>query len=184
MKTIFTSKNLFTLSFVSLLTISVNAQVNSINPTSKASDYVAITNNKSSFPADKNNTNQFNVSLAANFVSLDAFVKSSNTVTLSWVTGQNVEADNSHFEVEQSFDNTTFKTIGLVLDGFDLGTAEKSFKFKDNSAMLQGKTNVYYRIKQVDVNGNVKYITIIGVKLQTAPQELSAQLIVTGNHNS
>ena len=88
-----------------------------------------------------------------------------NTVLLNWVTPQAI--NNNHFEVEQSFDNTNFKTIGLVLDGIETSASERDYLYKDNSTKLLQNKVVYYRLKQIDNDGSVTYSKTIPVKLNT-----------------
>jgi hypothetical protein len=57
-----------------------------------------------------------------------------NGVQLSWIT--EYERDNSHFEVERSFDRTSFSTIGMLLDAENVVNNSKSYHFKDNAAIL------------------------------------------------
>ena len=101
--------------------------------------------------------------LPVKYLSFDAVVND-NKVTLKWVTTQ--ETNNRYFEVERSFDNNNFITIGLVLDGFVVNGTGKSYQFKDNSSELQGKTIVYYRLKQIDIDGKATYSKVLAVKLQ------------------
>jgi hypothetical protein len=86
-----------------------------------------------------------------------------NAVTLKWVSEE--EINNKHFEVERSLDGINFKTIGIVLDGFEIGT-RKNYQYKDNAAELQTKTIAYYRLKQVDNNGKSSFTNTLVVKLQ------------------
>lgn len=97
------------------------------------------------------------------YLSFDAVVNN-NTVLLKWVTAQ--EINNSHFEVERSFDMSNYSTAGLVLDGFPANGTGKSYMFKDNAAQLQGQSIVYYRLKQIDIDGKVTYSKVIAVRLQ------------------
>ena len=102
------------------------------------------------------------VTLPVKYLSFDAVVND-KAVLLKWLTTQ--EVNNSHFEVERSFDMNTYNTIGLVLDGFVNGT-NKSYQYKDNSNELQGRSIVYYRLKQFDIDGKYTYSKVIAVRLQ------------------
>jgi len=101
--------------------------------------------------------------LPVTYTSFDAVVND-KSVLLKWITAQ--EMNNSHFEVERSFDNNNFSTVGIVLDGFALNGTAKSYQFKDNSAELQGKTMAYYRLKQIDLDGKATYSKVLAVRLQ------------------
>ena len=100
--------------------------------------------------------------LFVKYLSFDAVVND-KTVLLKWVTSQ--EVNNSHFEVERSFDMNNYSTVGVVLDGFVSG-ANKSYQYKDNSNELQGRSVVYYRLKQFDIDGKFTYSKVIAVRLQ------------------
>jgi hypothetical protein len=116
-------------------------------------------------------------------------VATNNKVLLSWLTEQ--ELNTNHFEVEQSFDNSSFKTSGLVLDGFEQGANAKSYQFKDNSAQLLSHDIVYYRLKLIDNDGIATYSKTIAIKLNTvgstimkvSPNPFAEKLYVKYNSN-
>jgi hypothetical protein len=107
--------------------------------------------------------------LPVRYSSFDATVIDNKTVMLKWVT--TLELNNGHFEVERSFSND-FSTIGLVLGAESEVNNNKTYRFKDNSEAIKGKTVVYYRLKQVDVDGKATYSTIIAVRLQAANSDV------------
>ncbi len=77
-------------------------------------------------------------------------------VNLKWITF--TETNNSHFIVERSTDAKEFEDAGTVQGNGT--TAEISeYSFTDNSAET-GK-QLYYRLKQVDFNGNNDYSEVI-----------------------
>lgn len=104
---------------------------------------------------------RFGFPLPVKYLSFDAVVND-KTVLLKWVTSQ--EVNNSHFEVERSFDMNNYSTAAVVLDGFVSG-ANKSYQYKDNSNELQGRSVVYYRLKQFDIDGKFTYSKVIAVRL-------------------
>ncbi|MGC4103315.1 T9SS type A sorting domain-containing protein [Ferruginibacter sp.] len=120
--------------------------------------------------------------LPVKYFSFDAAV-ADKAVLLKWITEQ--EIDNNHFEVERSFDGSSFSMIGMVLDGFENGS-KKNYQFKDASAELQTKSVVYYRLKQVDNSGRISYTNTLvvklkaaeGVQIQTSPNPFTADLNV------
>ena len=75
-------------------------------------------------------------------------------VLLEWSTG--AEINNSHFEIELSFDGVNWFKIGLV-EGSGNSTQNIDYKFLDNSASegLQ-----YYRLRQVDFDNSFQYSTV------------------------
>ncbi len=100
------------------------------------------------------------------------------TVYLDWKTAS--EINSSYFEVERSFDGTSFKTVGLVLDGFASDNGARFYKFKDNSAVLQGKSYAYYRLKQVDKDGKFNYSTVVALGLKSSASDV-AKMTVSPN---
>jgi hypothetical protein len=94
----------------------------------------------------------------------------SKAVVISWESVTANENCYCHYEIEQSFDNVTFKTVGMVLDGFAIDNSDKkSYKFKDdNTAALKDKKVVYYRLKKIDANGNVTSSDVMMVTLDAA----------------
>jgi hypothetical protein len=84
------------------------------------------------------------------------------SVILDWNTAS--EHSNGYFEVERSTNQTDFKTIALVLDGFaaEEGTGKK-YAFKEDASKVRNGHVVYYRLKQFDEHGNVSYSAIVKV---------------------
>jgi len=87
------------------------------------------------------------------------------TVNLNWVT--EIEQGNDHFEVERSFDQVNFRTVGMVLGAQSATSLGKQYSFKDNSSDLNGKKIVYYRLKQVDGTGKFTYSVVRMVRFTT-----------------
>lgn len=110
--------------------------------------------------------------LPVKYASFDAAV-TDKSVVLKWVTS--METNNDHFEVERSF-TSDFSTIGLVLDAESLVNGNRTYRFKDNAAALQGKTVVYYRLKQVDANGKFTYSNTLAVRLQPINSDVAIQV--------
>ncbi|NCS89223.1 MAG: hypothetical protein AUK34_00350 [Ignavibacteria bacterium CG2_30_36_16] len=88
-------------------------------------------------------------------------------VILTWQTAS--ELNNSGFQVEKSFDKENWFNIGFV-EGSGTTTEKINYIFIDNNIV----TNIqYYRLKQVDHNGQYKFsdiIKIIGNSLITTFQ--------------
>jgi hypothetical protein len=68
------------------------------------------------------------------------------TVLLTWATNQ--EINNKAFEIEQSTDNKVFEKVGMV-DGAGNKNQITNYKYQ----IINGNA-AYYRLKQVDVDGN------------------------------
>lgn len=83
------------------------------------------------------------------------------TNTLHWSTLS--ELSNDHFIVERSIDGTHFTEIGIV-DGAGNSTELNQYEFVDRNI-----TNdlIYYRLKQVDFDGNYHHSAIVSVNRKT-----------------
>ncbi len=94
-------------------------------------------------------------SLPVEFVSFTA-EKSGNNVQLNWVTAK--EKDNSHFEVQRSLDGVNFSLLTTVT-GAGNSNSLKYYNAQDKAS----SSTVYYRIKQVDYNGDSDYSSVRSV---------------------
>lgn len=108
-------------------------------------------------------TPAFSIILPVKYSSFDAVV-SDQTVKLKWITEQ--EINNDHFEVERSVDGVNFSTAGYIL-GPDLVEGSKStYRFSENTANFKNNSIVYYRLKQIDKDGNSSYSKTLAVQLR------------------
>jgi fibronectin-binding autotransporter adhesin len=75
-------------------------------------------------------------------------------VEIEWVTSS--EKENDYFEVQKSLDNRNFQSLGTV---YGSGTTSRNsyYSYTDNSP---AKGVNYYRLKQVDMDGNYSYSLI------------------------
>ena len=85
-------------------------------------------------------------------------------VRLRWQT--DLEKDNSHFMVERSTDGSAYAAIGRV-DGNSTTASFNTYTFLDKDA---GQLNnaLYYRLQQVDKNGQVTYSTVVKISFSAA----------------
>ena len=86
-----------------------------------------------------------------------------NSLLLNWITTE--EINNNYFQIERSFNGIDFIQIGLALDGFENGT-KKEYAFKDYSDLLKNKEIIYYRLKQIDNDGNYTFSKNLIVSLK------------------
>jgi hypothetical protein len=77
--------------------------------------------------------------------------RKNNTDYLQWSTAQ--EKDNRSFEIEQSTDAVEFKTLGKTLS--------ESAAINTYNWQTPGQGALYYRIRQIDLNGRYSYSNII-----------------------
>jgi hypothetical protein len=94
-------------------------------------------------------------------VSLIAFNgKHNNGVsTLDWQTSQ--EWNSSHFDVLRSLDGRDFKSVA-TLDAAGNSNTLKNYTFNEN---ISGSGYVYYRLRQVDVDGKSTLSDIVRLRL-------------------
>ncbi len=85
-----------------------------------------------------------------------------NITNLNWATSS--EINNKGFEVQRSLDGTDFETIGFV-KGVGNSNAVNKYAFNDNlSINNQLPTTIYYRLKQIDLDGKYEYSNTIVIK--------------------
>ncbi|MGN6566697.1 MAG: hypothetical protein ACTHJ0_02030 [Flavipsychrobacter sp.] len=108
------------------------------------------------------------VILPVTLIAFEVQLQSTNVVKVSWSTAN--EINNSFFEVQSSADGINFSAIGRI-EGKLNSTTTENYSFID--ATPQQGVN-YYRLKQVDLDGNVKLfsiksVTVPTIKLQVTP---------------
>ncbi|WP_461488271.1 T9SS type A sorting domain-containing protein [Pontibacter sp. HJ8] len=93
-----------------------------------------------------------------------------NQVTLQWLTAS--EQNNDRFEIERSSDAKSFEKVGTV-KGIGNSSVENRYAFQDK-APVNG--TVYYRLKQVDLDGAFAYSKVIAVSAKGLASELTTQV--------
>ena len=93
------------------------------------------------------------VSLSAKNINGDAVI--------SWTTS--TEVNNKGFEVERSFNGRTFSKINFVKGAVNSSVLHNYF-VSDNNVFANNNTSViYYRLKQIDLNGKFTYSDVVSV---------------------
>ena len=82
-----------------------------------------------------------------------------NNVFLYWKTAS--EKNNYGFEIERSCDLTNWETRGFV-KGNGTTTEENKYSYTD---VIENTTKYYYRLKQIDYNGEYEYSSLIEVNV-------------------
>lgn len=95
-----------------------------------------------------------NATLPVNFVSFNANKVNDAMVAISWSTSD--EVNNSHFEIERSVDGINWSAIALMFPDENSANVHM-YKYNDKYSV---KGNVYYRIRQVDMDGKEKYSSV------------------------
>ncbi|MFY0673190.1 MAG: T9SS type A sorting domain-containing protein [Bacteroidia bacterium] len=85
-------------------------------------------------------------------------------VKLNWQTA--MEENNSHFNVERSFDATNWATVGRV-EGQGTTFDITNYQFIDHLETINEQEIIYYRLKQIDHNGNFDFSEIKNLNFYT-----------------
>jgi hypothetical protein len=88
-----------------------------------------------------------------------------NAVNLFWITDAGTKSD--YFEVERSFDQNTFSTVGIILGAQSGNGISNQYSFKESVPELLNHTVIYYRLKKVDVYGKFMYSVVKMVRINT-----------------
>ncbi|MBO0359405.1 T9SS type A sorting domain-containing protein [Hymenobacter sp. BT186] len=96
---------------------------------------------------------------------------------LDWTTAS--EKNNDRFEVERSLNGSTFEKIGTVR-GQGTTQATTAYNFKDAGIGARTQSLVYYRLRQIDLDGTVSYSPVRTVRFE-AQAAVTAKLSVFPN---
>ena len=91
-----------------------------------------------------------------------------NSIVLEWSTAS--EINNFGFEIERSTNQTDWRIVGFK-EGNGTTTELQNYSFVDNLSEIDF-TKLYYRLKQVDFNGNFEYSSIAVVEITPSRFEL------------
>lgn len=93
-------------------------------------------------------------------------------VNLNWSTS--AEKDNERFDIERSVDNVHFTGIGSV-KGSGTTLQTQHYNYQDNVQEFTQKeiSHIYYRLKQVDFNGQFEYSSVEAVELDKPANRFS-----------
>ncbi|WP_449353820.1 glycine-rich domain-containing protein [Algoriphagus antarcticus] len=94
------------------------------------------------------------------------YSESNRTGELSWITAK--EWENAHFNIERSVNTvTSWEKIG-ELAGQGYSDAPVEYDFRDSNLPIAGG-NIFYRLKQVDFEGNSAYSETRAIKVEPLP---------------
>ena len=100
-----------------------------------------------------------------------------NNAKLQWAT--TMEINNDHFEIERSFDNKLFEYIGQKKSSTNGNT--NYYTFEDMGAKQAGQEVLYYRIKQIDNDGQYTYSTVQMLNTQNTDKNAEVNITVYPN---
>ncbi len=104
--------------------------------------------------------------LGVKYRSFDAYTLNNTSVNISWVTEN--ETNNDHFEIERSFDQKSFSTVAMVFGPEQNTTSSNKYSFTDKAKDLSNHKIIYYRLKQIDIDGQITYSVIKMVRFNSA----------------
>lgn len=105
-----------------------------------------------------------------------------NDAFLEWTTDS--EENNAGFSIERSFDGRNFQSIGMV-DGYGTTETETSYNFRDaNVAYRATGPTAYYRLKQLDFDGQFSYSGVVALALGKTKQDFEIVKIHGTRNNS
>jgi hypothetical protein len=97
-----------------------------------------------------------NAPLPVDLTYFEAQPRINHTALLSWSTAS--EINNSHFEIERSYDGRTFEIVGEVA-GNDNSQHSIEYRYTDQT-ISPTENAVFYRLKQVDFDGAFEHSDI------------------------
>ncbi|MEO0897973.1 MAG: hypothetical protein AAFY71_16310 [Bacteroidota bacterium] len=90
-------------------------------------------------------------------------VPQQENIKLEWGTA--TETNSHHFEIERSLDNSSFLPIGSI-NAAGNSTRQKNYIFIDGDVMKEGQEKAVYRLKQVDMDGQFNYSSLVSINLE------------------
>jgi hypothetical protein len=107
-----------------------------------------------------NGSNSSSTSLPVKYLYLRATPVDNSYIHLDWATA--IEIDNKGFDVERSIDGVHFDKIAWV-DGH--GNATQVSYYGQDDKRVSSDIDYYYRLNQIDNNGNHAYSSIVTARL-------------------
>ena len=107
--------------------------------------------------------------LPVTLTSFFANLSGSNSVKINWATAMEINC--SRYDIERSTDGKIFYTINTVA-GNGNTSSERSYSITDDIAAVTS-TVVYYRLKQVDIDGKKSYSKVVSVKLKKTSNDFT-----------
>ncbi|MFK7906075.1 MAG: hypothetical protein AB8B69_13160, partial [Chitinophagales bacterium] len=105
---------------------------------------------------------ELDVTLPIELLQFDAYLDKHQNAQLTWITTS--EINNSHFEVQRSSNGKDFEAIGKMT-GKGTSSEIHSYRFEDYNLPTYTST-VYFRLKQMDFNGQFTFSKVIALSLQ------------------
>lgn len=108
--------------------------------------------------------------LPVTLVSFAAALLPDNKVKLNWATSQEINCDK--YKIERSVDGNIFNEVASI-SGNGTTSLFHSYSFIDNVFPVIAPI-IYYRIKQIDIDGKGTYSKVLSLKLKSAGDQITA----------
>lgn len=112
------------------------------------------------------------IALPVTWAGFTAQRQGNGSVDLRWETEN--ETNNEGFHIERSVDGRTFETIGFVA-GAGTRAEAQSYFYPDGEAARFTGTILYYRLRQVDFNGEWSYSVLVSVNPRASSQAFAVR---------
>jgi len=99
--------------------------------------------------------------------------KMNKDIRLDWSTAS--EINNNYFSVQRSFDGSDFTAIGNVKGAVNSNTLT-NYMFPDQNAQSLNQPVIFYRLKQVDMDGKFSYSNIVKVEFNSKDERVVAAI--------
>lgn len=145
--------------------------------------YYAVVDYNGWYSSTKYNTTNIatnsGITLPVNLLSFNGYLKHKHAV-LTWQTAS--EKNNNRFNIERSVDGDNFEIIAAV-KGNQTSNDINSYSYNDENAanVMQQTPTLYYRLKQVDNNGDYAYSKTILIHTEPTEQAFNVTPNPFGN---
>lgn len=105
--------------------------------------------------------------LPVSWLNISAEKAGKQDVIVKWSTANEIE--NDYFEIQYAENGLDFETAGFQ-KGSGTTLSQTAYNFLHPYALVNTTGNLFYRIKQVDFNGDFSYSNIVSVKAESAAE--------------
>jgi len=113
--------------------------------------------------------------LPVKFVGFTVAKKNTSDVLIEWSTAEELEAN--MYELERSYDGSNWNTIAYLTAA---GTAQNLNNYSYTDKNITAKV-VYYRVKQVDIDGSFTYTSVKSIKNDVVPTNADIRIASVQN---
>jgi hypothetical protein len=107
------------------------------------------------------------VILPLELLEFNGTLNNDDVAEITWTTAQ--EEDFMQFNLQRSFDGSTFETVTTVVGR---GESENKYKYDDHSLLGNPSSQVYYRLEMQHASGEVNYSKLIRLERESENTQL------------